>query len=162
MDTLLLDRSNGLASACPDGFVNAHRLLDDAETNGSDRVSRFLDRILPLRGASHADVINYLIDIPLRYAECFGVLNDGRKVSFVERRKFLGWSSHRRKRTLLFKCDELQVEIHVDPHDPRCKNSPGNVRKVELELSGAMAYENGRFSQRKFISTDGSLLQIVR
>ena len=54
----------------------------------------FLDRAIPLSGASHADVVSYSVAIPMRYAECFGVLADGRKVRFADKRNFVGWSGY--------------------------------------------------------------------
>ena len=39
-----------------------------------------LDEAIPLQGASHADVAEYRVEIPMRYAECLAVLRDGRKV----------------------------------------------------------------------------------
>ncbi len=41
---------------------------------------KILDEVIPLDGASHTDVVNYSVEIPLRYAECFALLCDGRKV----------------------------------------------------------------------------------
>ena len=44
----------------------------------------FLDRMLPLNGASHAEAVDYAIVIPMRYAECVAILADGRQVRLRE------------------------------------------------------------------------------
>jgi len=40
----------------------------------------FLDRAIPLDGASHAEVVSYSVGITTRYASCFAMLADGSKV----------------------------------------------------------------------------------
>ena len=115
-----------------------------------------LDDVIPLRDASHADVVRYSVEIPMRYAECFGVLNCGRKIPLVDNRQFVGWSCHDAKRSLLFRNEEVHVEIHVDPDDPSSCSQPGFVRDIILqprdrEITGAQP-------RRKFIAVDGSLI----
>jgi len=55
------------------------------------RRAAFLDRAIPLNGASHADVVEYSVDTPMRYTECFARLADGRDVRFKDSRQFLAW-----------------------------------------------------------------------
>ena len=93
----------------------------------------FLDKAIPLSGASHADVVSYSVTIPMRYAECFGVLADGRKVQFAEKRKFIGWSGYGDDQSLLFCNNGLHIEIQTDPGHPVGKSSPGNIKDVILE-----------------------------
>ena len=64
---------------------------------------QMLDELLPLRGASHRDVVRYIVEIPMRYAECFALLRDGRKVGLADKRKFVGWSDDDQSRSFLFR-----------------------------------------------------------
>jgi len=93
----------------------------------------FLDRTIPLIGASHAEVVSYSVAIPMRYAECFGVLSDGRKASFADKRKFVGWSGYGDDQSLLFCNNGLHIEIQTDPGHPVGKDAPGNIKDVVLE-----------------------------
>ena len=93
----------------------------------------FLDRSIPLQGASHADVVRYSVEIPMRYAECFAELADGRKTGFADKRKFAGWSGYGAQKALLFKNNGLHVEIRTDPEHPIGRDAPGNVRDIILE-----------------------------
>lgn len=93
----------------------------------------FLDRAIPLSGASHADVVSYCVEIPMRYAECFAVLADGSKVSLVDRRKFVGWSGYDSPQSLLFCNNGLHIEVRTDPGHPVGRDAPGNILDIILE-----------------------------
>jgi len=95
-----------------------------------------LDDTIPLQGASHADVVEYRVETPLRYAECFALLADGRKVSLQEPRKFVGWSGHDANRSLLFCCNGKHFE----------------VPEAEPQHRSSLA--------RKFIGVDGDLVNL--
>ena len=84
------------------------------DTGLLENTARILDSLIPLRNASHADVVEYRVQIPMRYAECFAVLTDGRTVRFKEPRKFMGWSSHDERRSLLFRHHGITLEVEVD------------------------------------------------
>ncbi|MEE8426536.1 MAG: hypothetical protein V3S15_04565 [Woeseiaceae bacterium] len=74
----------------------------------------FLDRVIPLEGASHADAVEYSVDIPMRYAECFARLADGRIVRLKDRRQFVGWSGWSGARSFLFSNGCQRIEIQVE------------------------------------------------
>ncbi|MBT8100958.1 MAG: hypothetical protein KJO82_14475 [Gammaproteobacteria bacterium] len=74
---------------------------------------RFLDKAVPLKGASHADVIHYGVDIPMRYAECFARLADGRTVRLGDKRQLLGWSGYGRNPSLLFRIGKRQIVLQT-------------------------------------------------
>jgi len=93
----------------------------------------FLDRTIPLDGASHADVVSYSVEIPTRYAECYCLLADGRKVRLADRRKFIGWSGHGAARSLLFCNNALHIEIQIDPDHRIGRDAPGNISDIILE-----------------------------
>lgn len=112
----------------------------------------FLDRVLPLDGVSHADVVRYTVEIPTRYARCFGVLADGRKVPFIKLRKFIGWAGRDNKRSLLFRNNGLHIEIQTDTDHLDGHAAPGQVRDVTLES----AMTSNQDHDRRFIGIDGS------
>jgi hypothetical protein len=114
--------------------------------------ARILDDLIPLRGASHADVVEYLVEIPMRYAECCALLKDGRKVRLVDSRKFLGWSSHDSRRSLLFHNNDVTLEVEVD--NEAAQKSKSTVRSINLQA----AIRNGASRVKKFIGIDGGLL----
>lgn len=76
----------------------------------SDR-TEFLDETIPLEGASHADVVSYAVDIPMRYAECVATLRDGRKARLRDARQFMGFSGRDQNRSLLFKSGGRRIVI---------------------------------------------------
>jgi hypothetical protein len=99
-----------------------------------------LDEAIPLQGASHADVVEYLVESPMRYAECFALLSDGRKVGLRDPRGFVGWSRHDRDRSLLFRSGGKHYEVTVEAS--LLGQAPGCMRQVS----------------RKFIGIDGNLV----
>ena len=108
-----------------------------------------LDDLIPLRNACHNDVIEYSVEVPFRYAECFAVLADGRKVGLVEPRKFVGWSSYNPSRTLLFRINGAHLELDVE--EQLAGKAPGRIHNITLE---AMAIR-GADKMKKFIGIDG-------
>lgn len=117
-----------------------------------DRTVELLDRMIPLRGASHADVVEYTVEIPMRYAECVAVLRDGRKVGLQQPGKFAGWSSHNPRRSLLFQHGTSHLEIEVGRR--QATQAPGNIRNVTL----LEAAKRQLTAVRKFIGIDGGLV----
>lgn len=111
-----------------------------------------LDEAIPLRGASHADVVEYRVEIPMRYAECLAVLRDGRKVGLQKPRQFKGWSQHSPNRSLLFRSNGRHFEVAVE--ERLRGKAPGCVREVYLEARS----ERRSSLARKFIGVDGDLV----
>ncbi len=111
-----------------------------------------LDDLIPLRDASHLDVVEYSVEVPYRFAECYALLQDGRKVSLVEPRKFVGWSSHNPSRTLLFRVNGAHLELDVE--DELAGQAPGKIHNIVLE---AMALRCAS-TVKKFIGIDGNLV----
>ncbi len=111
-----------------------------------------LDEAIPLRGASHADVVEYRVEIPMRYAECLAVLRDGRKVGLQKPRQFKGWSQHSPNRSLLFRSNGRHFEVAVE--ERLRGKAPGCVREVFLEARS----ERRSSLARKFIGVDGDLV----
>ena len=92
----------------------------------------FLDRVIPLDGASHAEVLNYTIEIPMRYANCFAILIDGRKVRLRDSGKFLGWSGWGKQRSYLFRSDDQYIEVRTNLDQSPDRPVPGNVCSIVL------------------------------
>ena len=111
-----------------------------------------LDEAIPLQGASHADVVEYLVEIPMRYAECLAVLRDGRKVGLQKPRQFKGWSNHSFNRSLLFRSNGKHFEVAVE--EQLRGKAPGCIREVYLEARS----ERRSSLARKFIGVDGDLV----
>ncbi|MEJ2127911.1 MAG: hypothetical protein P8X81_03600 [Woeseiaceae bacterium] len=70
-----------------------------------------LDHLLPLKGASHADVVHYGVDIPMRYSECYAKLANGQIVRLRDARQFIGWSGVNGSRKLLFRTAAGRVVV---------------------------------------------------
>jgi malate synthase len=93
----------------------------------------FLDQAIPLEGASHADVAEYAVEIPFRYAICRATLKDGRRVPLKDSRQFAGWSCWEKKCSYLFRNNGLHIEIKTDADHPVGKVAPGNAADIILE-----------------------------
>ena len=117
-----------------------------------ENTSKILDNLIPLRNASHADVVEYRVEIPMRYAECVAILKDGRKVRFTDPRKFLGWSSHAPRRSLLFRNPDITLEVEID--NAALERERSTVRSINLQA----ALREGASRLKKFIGIDGDLL----
>jgi len=129
-------------------FCNAGRM----DAGLLDNAARILDELVPLVGVSHTDVVEYRVEIPMRYAECFAVLADGRRVAFRDPSKFLGWSSHEPRRSLLFRNNDLTLEVEVDSLAIHRERS--TVRSINLQA--ALRASANRV--KKFIGIDGELI----
>ena len=93
----------------------------------------FLDRAIPLCGASHRDVQSWTVEIPMRYAQCFARLKDGSVVGLADKRQFVGWNGYGDRRSLLFRNNGLHIELNTDPDHPIGKDAPGHIRDIVLE-----------------------------
>jgi hypothetical protein len=116
-----------------------------------DAVS-LLDDLIPLRDASHTEVVEYSVEVPTRNAECYALLQDGRKVGLVEPWLFRGWSSHDPSRTLLFRVNGAHLELDVE--DELTGKAPGKIHNIILEAV-ALRCAN---TMKKFIGIDGNLV----
>jgi len=106
--------------------------------------AKYLDQMIPLNGASHADVVSYGVDTPMRYSECFAKLADGRVVRLQDSRQFIGWSGMNGSRRLLFRSDAGRILI------------PGSVSHAEVMSDRRSS------GPQKFVTRDGGLLFVRR
>jgi len=158
-----------LPTRCYEVIAMRHSTLDTKETQQGilanelcrepqgdagllENTAKILDNLIPLRHASHADVVEYRVEIPMRYAECHAVLADGSQVRFMEPRKFLGWSSHDARRSLLFRNNDVTLEVEVDNRAAEKEHS--TVRSINLQA----AVRQGANRIKKFIGIDGDQL----
>lgn len=87
--------------------------------------TRTLDRLIPLAAGSHADVVRYGIDIPMRYAECYAELADGSVTRLRHRGQLLGWSGPAHRLRLWLKAGDRAIRIRTNARRRRY------VRSVE-------------------------------
>ena len=138
----------------------------------TSRRTAFLDKVIPLEGATHCDVVNYSAETPMRYTQCFAILADGRKVKFVNTRQFIGWSVANGHRSYLFRkgCRHIEILTQVEPTSDR------NRRSGDLEVFSWPSMMLGSRDlliskrnksrtvfdtrERKFVARDGSLLLV--
>ncbi len=73
--------------------------------------AKYLDEIIPLLGASHTEVIDYLVSVPMRYAEVKARLANGRTARLANTKQFLGWRGYGANPTMLFACGDQRVVI---------------------------------------------------
>ena len=95
--------------------------------------AQFLDRAIPLKNSSHADVTNYRIETIWRKAECIATLNDGSETKLRNSWQFIAWSGREAKRSLLFRNNGLHIEIQIDPDHPVGRVAAANVSDIVLE-----------------------------
>ena len=134
---------------------------DLEETGEKNRTAAYLDQVIPLKGASHADVVSYSVEVPMRYAECFATLRDGRKVRLAERRRFVGWSGDADKRALLFRKNLLHIELQTEKGLNGSARGPGGISDIVFESAVRTirtADQPQQDAERKFIGVDGSLV----
>lgn len=113
-----------------------------------------LDALIPLRGASHADVVGYTVEVPMRYAECLAILADGRKVALLDRRQFKGWTDSGSKRTLLFEKADLHLELQVDDGGSQ------SACKLRPIMAAAKMLNRCKEELRRFVQVDGDVFYL--
>ena len=75
--------------------------------------AQYLDELIPLIGASHTEVVNYLVSVPMRYAEVRARLANGRTARLADAKQFLGWRGYGANPTLLFGCGKRRVVVET-------------------------------------------------
>ena len=114
-------------------------LIGSAMGERGDTVE-LLDNVVPLQGASHADVVEYCVEAPMRFAECLALLADGRKVGLRNPCQFVGWSNE----SLLFNSNGKHCELATETS--ALQNTRGGIRIAFLDE----ASEPGSTPARKF------------
>ena len=123
-----------------------------------------LDKLIPLDEGSFANVVDLGIDIPMRYAECYLVLDDGRRVRLKDRHQLLGWSGGPQRRSFYFQADTTILCVRTNS----AHRVP--VRMVELwddrETVAAYSPRDAQVKKlnspaHKITTVDGSLLFVA-
>ena len=125
------------------------------------RDAAFLDRSVPLDGASHANVVDYEVVVPMRYAECIATLEDGTRVRFRNPRQFVGWSGPADQRRYLFRDGDRGIEIRTNT--ARRRHIREILEAARLKVIGsadaiAELRPSSCTSSRKVVARDGSLI----
>ncbi len=110
---------------------------------GESLRTKFLDRTIPLKGASHAEVVEYSTDIPMRYTEFYALLADGSKARLRDATQFVAASGNGNARSFLFRGRRGRIELRTDTEKPTVIGYSPTVR-------------------RKFVARDGSQLIVRR
>ena len=88
----------------------------------------FLDKAIPLDGASHGDVSEYVVA-----DKVFAAIVDDAAIGLQDTDAFRGWSEAGDAKSLLFQHNGLHIEIKVDPTHPVGKDAGAHVADVILE-----------------------------
>ena len=97
--------------------------------------AQFLDRAIPLKNASHANVTSYRVETIWRKAECIATLKDGSETKLRNTWQFIAYSGRQAKRSLLFRNNGLHIEIQIDPDHPVGRTAVANVSDIVLEAA---------------------------
>lgn len=92
----------------------------------------FLDEVLPLANASHGDVTHYAVN----NQQLSVTLNGNNTASLVNTKQFVGYQGDPSQPSLLlFRNNNLHIEIHIDSKHPVGKVHPAGVKDVVLEAA---------------------------
>lgn len=122
-----------------------------------------LDRLIPLRNASHAHVLRYSVEIPMRYCECSATLADGKTTALLSPRAFVGWSCRGRERSYLFRSQDRFIQLSATTAEPTDAGLPVRAGGISVrQLSGVkvIPMPQGCKSRRTFVGIDGSLFAL--
>ena len=82
-----------------------------------DHTVSFLDSAVPLKDASHGDVVRYSVETIWRKAECIATLIDGTKTKLRDAWQFIGYTGNDPARFLLFRSNEAHIEVAARAND---------------------------------------------
>ena len=98
-----------------------------------DYALNFIDKVIPIKNASHSEVNNYFVEFYNDEYVLNAILKDGGKSQLKNSQQFIGWSDEDKSQSLLFKNNNLHIELKIDSNDPIGKESPGNICDIFLE-----------------------------
>jgi len=88
-------------------------IVASSQVDSNNSVS-FLDSTIPLKDASHGDVVSYSVETIWRKAECIATLSDGSKAKLCDAWQFIGYTGQKPAQRLLFRNEGLHIEVRVD------------------------------------------------
>ena len=107
----------------------------------------FLDSSIPLKDASHGDVVSYSVETIWRKAECIATLACGRRVKLRDAWQFIGYTGHNPARFMLFLCNGRHVEVQIDTRRAvvavEQNHRAGAIRHWFRTLVGRFAFDLG-------------------
>ena len=107
----------------------------------------YLDSRIPLKDASHADVVSYSVETIWRKAECIATLACGRRVKLRDAWQFIGYTGHNPARFMLFLCNGRHVEVQIDTRRAvvavEQNHRAGAIRHWFRTLVGRFAFDLG-------------------
>jgi len=118
---------------------------DDAATDGYDPrrgekviryANHFLDRHVPLQGASWSDLVDFRFETATGKNQWSGMTSDDRAVTLASPDQWVGFRvSGEQLTALLFQHNGLHVEIHIDRQHFIGSQHPAGVKDVVLEAA---------------------------
>ncbi len=93
----------------------------------------FLDRTIPLKGVSHADVNTYGLNRSKEGTVFVASLANGETRLLQDARQFVGYSTNGEQQSYLFLNNGLHIEIQVNAEHPIGREATANIADVVLE-----------------------------
>ncbi|MEQ8954096.1 MAG: malate synthase G, partial [Gammaproteobacteria bacterium] len=93
----------------------------------------FLDQSVPLSGAKHRDVANYVLDKSGDASILIAQLADGSTVGLAKPEQFAGFRGQPDPELILLENNGLHIEIHLDRNHPVGKSNPAGIKDIVLE-----------------------------
>ena len=95
--------------------------------------TEFLDRSIPLAGASHSDVNTYGLDHSDGGVRFVASQANGETLALKSEEQFVAFSTNESRSQFLFRNNGLHLELLVDPTHPIGKDATANLADVVLE-----------------------------
>ena len=138
--------------------TSSHRQQSMQAQAVPDHTVSFLDSAIPLKDASHGDVVRYSVETIWRKAECVATLADGRTVKLLDSWQFIGYTGRRPVRRLLFRHNGAHFEVRIDGEDLVVAveeiNASFALRKMLGQIKSTLV--RALDSSRIYTSVDGS------
>lgn len=93
------------------------------------KATEFLDQALPLAKGLHAQVTDYRLNAGQLFIE----LEDGSITNLAQPQQFVAYNQDAQTRVLLFKNNDLHIEVQIDRTHPIGKDSAAGIKDVVIE-----------------------------
>ena len=133
-------------------------------TVASNQASRnhsvsFLDSSIPLKDASHGDVVSYAVETIWRKAECIATLADGSKTKLHDAWQFIGYTGHGAARCLLFSNNGRHIEVQIDSGQLIVAAEQRRAESRFEDIKNSLIRVLSR--RRTYTAVDGSLVSLA-
>lgn len=119
----------------------------------------FLDSSIPLKDASHGDVVRYSVETVWRKAECIATLADGRKAKLGDTWQFIGYTGHNPARRLLFRCNGRHIEVQIESGQLIVAAEQRRTESRFEDIKNSLIRVLNR--RRTYTAVDGSLVSLA-